>query len=100
MKNNENIGHKIVDAAPVMDYIRTKLLIDGDNPALEDVLERLRNLPTYTAHWQWNKETKYWECSDCKMMCAPLLGQDENCNPYSYQNTKFCGRCGAEMRRI
>lgn len=32
MKNNENIGHKIVDTALIMDYIRNKLLTDGDNP--------------------------------------------------------------------
>lgn len=32
MKNNENIGHKIVDAALVMNYICNKLLTDGDNP--------------------------------------------------------------------
>lgn len=43
----QEIGHKIVDVAPLMEYYRNKLLVDGDNPVIEDFLEKLRELPDY-----------------------------------------------------
>ena len=39
--------HKIVDVAPLMEYYRNKLLTDGDNPTIEEVLEKLRELPDF-----------------------------------------------------
>lgn len=41
------IEHKIVDVAPLMEYYRNKLLTDGDNPTIEEFLEKLRELPDF-----------------------------------------------------
>ena len=94
------MAHKIVDIAPFMCAIRNELLINGDNPTLEDILERLRRLPDYkhVAHWQWNNRG-YWECSACKNASDMLKGEAKNINPYLFVGTKFCNYCGSEMRK-
>lgn len=41
------MDHKIVEIAPLMEYYRDKLLTDGDNPTIEEFLEKLRELPDF-----------------------------------------------------
>lgn len=38
------MSKKIVDVVPLMEYYRNRLFEEGDNPAWEDALERLRTL--------------------------------------------------------
>lgn len=48
------------------------------------------------ASWKWNKNG-YWECSACNGPSDALMEEDKDVDPYMFINTKFCGRCGAEM---
>lgn len=89
----QNIGHKIVDVAPLMEYYRNKLLIDGDDPAIEAALEELRKLPTLEVEKYQTTNISYWipmsrgsKCAECKQEIS------------KYQpETKYCPNCGKHM---
>lgn len=59
-------------------------------------MDKTENVVRTISHWRWN-QVGYWECEDCKGPSDALMDCDNNCDPYIYINTRFCGRCGARM---
>lgn len=90
------MSKKIVDVAPLMEYYRNRLLEEGSNPALEDALERLREL----------KDVELKEARICG--CWEVGGVDpvsnvvgnwkcSVCHKTSLKDSAFCPHCGARM---
>nr|DAZ40204.1 MAG TPA: RNA-binding protein [Caudoviricetes sp.] len=90
------MSKKIVDVAPLMEYYRNKLFEEGNNPALEDALERLRELKDVESKevcvcgcWEVNgidpvsNVVGNWKCSVCHKV--------------SLKDSAFCPNCGARM---
>lgn len=90
------MSKKIVDVAPLMEYYRNKLFEEGNNPALEDALERLRELKDVESKevrvcgwWEVggidpvNNVVGNWKCSVC--------------HGTSLKDSAFCPNCGARM---
>ena len=90
------MSKKIVDVAPLMEYYRNRLLEEGSNPALEDALERLRELKDVESKearvcgcWKVggvdpvNNVVGNWKCSVC--------------HKTSLKDSAFCPNCGARM---
>lgn len=90
------MSKKIVDVAPLMKYYRNRLLEEGDNPALEDALKRLRELKDDTdslrpvGHWTESicLDDAFWVCSNCK------FPSQASAAPELY---RYCPNCGARM---
>jgi rubrerythrin len=90
------MSKKIVDVAPLMEYYRNRLLEEGDNPALEDALKRLRELKDDTdslrpvGHWTESicLDDAFWVCSNCK------FPSQASAAPELY---RYCPNCGARM---
>ena len=92
------MSKKIVDVAPLMEYYRNRLLEEGDNLALEDALERLRELKDDTdslrpvGHWIESicLDDAFWVCSNCK------FPSQASAAPEHYH---YCRNCGAKMKQ-
>lgn len=83
------MDHKIVDVAPLMEYYRDKLLTDGDDPAIEQVLQVLRELPDY----KYQESTSYWISMGTGSKCAKC---GKTISKYQWE-TPHCPNCGAKM---
>lgn len=85
-----------MDVAPLMEYYRNRLLEEGDNPALENALKRLRELKDDTdslrpvGHWTESicLDDAFWVCSNCK------FPSQASAAPELY---RYCPNCGARM---
>lgn len=93
------MSKKIVDVAPLMEYYRNKIFEEGSNPALEDALERLRELKDVESKevrvcgcWEVggvdpvNNVVGNWKCSVC--------------HKTSLKDSVFCPNCGARMEVV
>lgn len=90
------MSKKIVDVAPLMEYYRNKLFEEGNNPALEDALERLRELKDVES-----KETRVCGCWEVGGI-DPVSNVVGNwkcsvCHKASLKDSAFCPNCGARM---
>ena len=90
------MSKKIVGVAPLIEYYLNRLLEEGDNPALEDALKRLRELKddidSLRPVGQWIGsiclDDAFWVCSNCK------FPSQASAAPELYH---YCPNCGARM---
>ena len=90
------MSKKIVDVAPLMEYYRNRLLEEGSNPALEDALERLRELKDVETKEKYIRG--YWEVGGVDPV-NNVVGnwKCSVCHGTSLKDSTFCPNCGARM---